>query len=107
MSQYQTLDCTGYQSGLAGEGAVLVDVRTEAEVARGKIRGALHIPLTALPARLGEIDKNKPVVFCCQMGGRSAQASQFAVAQGYEKVYNLQGGMQAWLAAGLATTLTI
>jgi rhodanese-related sulfurtransferase len=102
MNQYQTLDCAGYESGMAGEGAVLVDVRTDAEAARGKISGALHIPLQTLPARLSELDKNQPLVFCCQMGGRSAQACQFAVAQGYGKVYNLQGGVNAWVLAGKA-----
>jgi rhodanese-related sulfurtransferase len=107
MHQFQTLDCAGYDAGLAGEGAVVIDVRSDAEVARGKIAGALHIPLHTLPARLSELDKKIPLVFCCQMGGRSAQACQFAVAQGYEKVYNLQGGMNAWIAAGKSTTVTI
>lgn len=107
MNQFQTLDCAAYESGLAGEGAVLVDVRSDAEIARGKIAGALHVPLHTLPARLSELDKKIPLVFCCQMGGRSAQACQFAVAQGYEKVYNLQGGMNAWLAASKSITLTI
>jgi rhodanese-related sulfurtransferase len=107
MSNFQTIDCAAYAAGTAGAGAVLIDVRTDAEVARGKIPDALHIPLPTLPARLAELDKNKPLVFCCQMGGRSAQACQFAVAQGYEKVYNLQGGMNAWLAAGKPTTITI
>ncbi|MGB8339630.1 MAG: rhodanese-like domain-containing protein [Burkholderiales bacterium] len=107
MNQYQILDCAGFDSGLAGVGAILIDVRTDAEVARGKIHGALHIPLNMLPVRLSELDKKQPLVFCCQMGGRSAQACQFAVAQGFSKVYNLQGGMSAWLAAGKPTTVTI
>lgn len=107
MHQTQLIDSAGYQSGLAGADAVLVDVRSDAEVARGKIPGALHIPLHTLPLRLAEFDKSQALVFCCQMGGRSAQACQFAVAQGYEKVYNLQGGMNAWLAVGKETSVTI
>lgn len=107
MNTFQTIDVTHYLTSLAGDEAILIDVRNDAEVARGKIPGALHIPLHTLPLRLSEIDKNKTVVFCCQMGGRSAQACQFAVAQGYGKVYNLQGGMNAWLAAGQPTTVTI
>jgi rhodanese-related sulfurtransferase len=106
MKHFQSIDCAGYESGIAAD-AVLVDVRSAAEVARGKIPGALHMPLHTLPARLVEFDKSKPLVFCCQMGGRSAQACQFAVAQGYEKVYNLQGGMNAWLAAGKQTYLSV
>jgi rhodanese-related sulfurtransferase len=103
MNQFQILDCEAFASGQAGEDAILIDVRTDAEIARGKIAGALPIPLHTLPLRLSELDKTKPLVFCCQMGGRSAQACQYAVAQGYEKVYNLQGGMNAWLAAGKPT----
>jgi rhodanese-related sulfurtransferase len=106
VSTFETIDVAHYIATFAHEGAILVDVRNDAEVARGKIPGALHIPLHTLPLRLSEIDKNKVVVFCCQMGGRSAQACQFAVAQGYAKVYNLQGGMNAWLAAGQETIVT-
>jgi rhodanese-related sulfurtransferase len=97
---FQPIDSAAYAAGDAGHDAILVDVRTDAEVAKGKISGALHIPLNTLPTRLAELDKNRPVVFCCQMGGRSAQACQFALAQGYGKVYNLQGGVNAWVLAG-------
>jgi len=40
-------------------------------------------------------------VFYCQMGGRSAQAAAFAAANGFSDVYNLQGGIAAWMQAGL------
>jgi rhodanese-related sulfurtransferase len=79
----------------------LVDVRTDAEVARGKIPQGEPLPLHLLPLRLNEMDKNTPTVFYCQMGGRSAQAAAFAVANGFADVYNLQGGIIAWANAGL------
>ena len=78
----------------------LVDVRTEAEIARGFIRGAVKLPLNALPQRLHELDSATPTVFYCQMGGRSAQAAAMATAQGFVEVYNLQGGIAAWMQAG-------
>jgi len=79
----------------------LVDVRTDAEIVRGKIPQGDPLPLHLVPMRLHELDKNAPTVFYCQMGGRSAQAAAFAAANGFSEVYNLQGGIAAWQRAGL------
>lgn len=79
----------------------LVDVRTDTEVARGKIPQGDPVPLHVLPLRLNGMDKNTTTVFYCQMGGRSAQAATFAAANGFADVYNLQGGIVAWANAGL------
>jgi len=79
----------------------LIDVRTDAEVARGRIPRGDSLPLHLLPLRLGELDKAATTVFYCQMGGRSAQAAAFADANGFSDVYNLQGGITAWAHAGL------
>jgi len=79
----------------------LVDVRTDAEVARGKIPQGESLPLHLMPVRLNELDKTGPTVLYCQMGGRSAQAAAFAAASGFSDVYNLQGGIAAWMQAGL------
>jgi rhodanese-related sulfurtransferase len=79
----------------------LVDVRTDAEVARGKIPLGESLPLHLLPLRLNEMNKDAATVFYCQIGGRSAQAAAFAVAHGFSEVYNLQGGITAWSKAGL------
>jgi rhodanese-related sulfurtransferase len=78
----------------------LVDVRTDAEVARGAIAGAKHIVLPTLPGHLGALPFDKPVVFYCQSGGRSAQACMWFASQGGTRVYNLQGGILAWARAG-------
>jgi rhodanese-related sulfurtransferase len=79
----------------------LIDVRTDAEVARGKIPQGESIPLHLIPLRLNELDKQAATVFYCQMGGRSAQAAAFAAGNGFSNVYNLQGGITAWAYAGL------
>ena len=79
----------------------LIDVRTVAEVLRGKIPQGDSLPLHLLPLRLTELDKTATIVFYCQMGGRSGQAAAFAAANGYSDVYNLQGGIAAWAGAGL------
>ena len=85
-------------------GLRLMDVRTDAEVLRGKIPQGVSLPLHLLPLRLNELDKNTPIVFYCQMGGRSGQAAAFAAASGFAEVYNLQSGIIAWTQAGLPVT---
>jgi rhodanese-related sulfurtransferase len=80
---------------------VVVDVRTDREVSRGVIPGARHIPLHLLAARFEEIDRSRAVVFYCQSGARSAQASAFLSGKGWQEVYNLAGGMNAWVGKGM------
>lgn len=79
---------------------ILVDVRTDAEVARGMIGGARHIPLHSLPERYTELDPAGEIVCYCQSGGRSAQACAWLGNKGFERVYNLAGGVTAWLRDG-------
>lgn len=74
----------------------LLDVREVMELQAASIEGALHIPMAETPARLDDIDRNKTIVVMCHLGGRSAQVAGFLVAQGYENVFNLSGGIDAW-----------
>lgn len=97
---YKDITVTELQPLLAAGKVALVDVRTDAEVARGFIKGAEKLPLHLLPMRLQEMDGTRPTVFYCQMGGRSAQAAAFAANQGMRDVYNLQGGITAWAQSG-------
>ncbi|MEO8164891.1 MAG: rhodanese-like domain-containing protein [Betaproteobacteria bacterium] len=99
MGNYLTIDPVGLQALLA-DSAVLIDVRTDNEVERGRIAGAFHIPLHRLPARLSEITPDGPVVVYCQSGARSAMAGRFLADNGCRQVYNLSGGIGAWLAHG-------
>jgi rhodanese-related sulfurtransferase len=99
MGTYFNLDPDGLRE-LLRESLVLIDVRTDREVERGLIPGALHIPLHMLPARLDEIGQGCPVVIYCQSGGRSVQASNFLADNGWGQIYNLAGGFSAWTARG-------
>lgn len=73
----------------------IIDVRETAEVAGGKIPGAVNIPLGLLEFRMNELDKKKEYTIVCLSGGRSFQAAQFLEYQGYN-VTNMTGGMMAW-----------
>lgn len=100
-SGFKNITVAELEAMLQQGGLHLVDVRTDAEIMRGKIPQGDPLPLHLLPVRLHEWDKNALTVFYCQMGGRSAQAAAFAAANGFSNVYNLQGGVTAWMHAGL------
>jgi rhodanese-related sulfurtransferase len=78
--------------------AYLLDVREPEEWDAGHADGAVHLPLGDLPARLAEVPTDRSVVVVCKVGGRSAHAVAWLVAQGYDAV-NLEGGMLAWAGA--------
>jgi rhodanese-related sulfurtransferase len=77
----------------------VLDVREPYEWDAGHIEGAVHIPLSDLPRRMGELDGERPVLCVCKVGARSAQAVLFLRSRGLDAV-NLHGGMLAWSAAG-------
>lgn len=78
----------------------LVDVREGYEWDAGRIPGARHIELERLAGRSDEIDRDRPVVFQCRLGARSAMATAAFRKAGWD-AYNLTGGIQAWTEAGL------
>jgi rhodanese-related sulfurtransferase len=80
--------------------AQLVDVRQDFEWEAGRIPGAVHIPLDSLPARAGELDRERPVIFGCRTGARSSMATEAFRASGFD-AFNLSGGMDAWVENGL------
>ncbi len=83
-------------------GETVIDVRTAQEFDAGHIPGAAFIPLFAVPMRMSELNRHRPVYVVCESGARGFQASQYLNEHGYE-VYNLDGGMGAWRAAGQRT----
>lgn len=104
MASFQDLDPIDLHA-LAHKGeadVVLIDVRTPAEVARGIIPGARSIPLHLLPLNASALDKDRPVVLYCQSGGRSSQACAYLQQQGHAKLYNLRGGVLAWVRSGFS-----
>ena len=81
-------------------GAYLLDVREDDEWAAGHAPEAQHLPMQDVPARLAEIPTEGDIVVACRVGGRSGQVTAFLLAQGWDNVVNLDGGMRAWHAAG-------
>ncbi len=84
--------------------AQLVDIRTPKEFAAGSLAGSVNIPTEDLMAKLGTLDKNRPVILVCQNGRRTAQALKDMKGKGFAEVYTLEGGIVAWQAAKLPLT---
>ena len=85
------------------EDAVVVDVREDGEWSSGHIPNARHIPLSRLDKGLDDLGKHKerPIVVCCASGNRSMMACSKLRKAGFDKVFNLNGGIGAWRDAGL------
>ncbi|MCH2169440.1 rhodanese-like domain-containing protein [Myxococcota bacterium] len=75
---------------------VLIDVREPHEYERCNLGGTL-IPLKTLAGRLEEFDRSSHMVVHCKSGGRSAQAVKLLRGAGCENVWNVQGGLLAWV----------
>lgn len=77
----------------------LVDVRTQGEVDQGYIDGAVHVDFMQwdeFTAGVEKLDKSQPVMVYCKVGGRSHKAAQYLVENGFEEVYDIRGGIDAW-----------
>lgn len=78
----------------------VIDVREMHEIATGKMPKAEALPLGTLPAKVHELPKHEKLVMVCRSGARSASACQFLQKNGFSNVYNLRGGMMAWVGNG-------
>ena len=80
--------------------AQFVDVRELHEYTAGHAVGTQHIPLNSVLGRINELPEDRDIVFICQKGQRSALAAEYAAAGGRTRLFNLEGGTDAWEAAG-------
>ena len=97
---FQNIDAAELLALREQQNITLIDVRTDAEVARGIIAGARHIPLFTLPQHAQSLADVGTIVIYCQSGGRSAQACSYLAQQGFADLCNLSGGILGWLRDG-------
>lgn len=80
-----------------GDDLVILDVREPEELALASLPGALHVRMGEVPARAGELPRDRLVVVMCHHGVRSAHvAAYLREVHGFERVENLEGGIDAW-----------
>jgi rhodanese-related sulfurtransferase len=74
----------------------IIDVREDWEFSRGRVPGAVNVPLQKLPERAGQLMRDKPYAVICESGSRSRSATDFLLGQGFEGAVSVKGGTSAW-----------
>ena len=87
------------QAALADDSAQVIDVREPYEWDAGRIEGAIHIEIERLASSAGKVDTDRPVIFHCRVGARSAMAAQAFRGVGID-AYSMAGGIQLWADEG-------
>ena len=96
MKQISAKELAAWLADASREKPQLLDVREPWEWDTAHIEGAQLIPMREVPARVAELDPGKHVVAICHHGARSQQVAMFLEKNGFAKVHNLQGGVDAW-----------
>ncbi len=88
---------------LINNDATVIDLRSNEAFARGHIVSSRNIPVDELEARIDKLAKlkSKPVITVCDAGMTATKAADTLRKSGFESVYGLKGGMNAWSQAGL------
>jgi len=84
------------QRMLAEDPPLLLDVRQSMEYGQERLRSSRHIPLGNLRSRLHELPHDKTIVVVCSLGLRSYEASRVLLTHGFDDVFVLDGGLEAW-----------
>ena len=92
------LDVAEFKNKMSGEDVVILDVRTPAETAKGKIEGAIEKDVRSadFKEKIKELDQGKTYLVYCRSGRRSVTACNVLEKEGFEKLYNLLGGYLAY-----------
>jgi rhodanese-related sulfurtransferase len=98
--QFRSIAAAEAQAKLADGSVQVVDIRPPFDFAGGHIPHSLNFPGTALRARVGQLRLDREILVVDADGSRTAAACALAAALGFAAVTSLEGGFEAWLAAG-------
>jgi rhodanese-related sulfurtransferase len=96
LKQISPKELAAWLADASREKPQLLDVREQWEWDTARIDGATLIPMREVPARVAELDPGSDVVAICHHGARSQQVAMFLETNGFARVHNLQGGVDAW-----------
>lgn len=98
---FTRVDVAEAKEMIASGKVVVIDVRTPGEYQTAHIPGASLVPVNAIMANQGQLPADTPILFACNRGVQSALAAEMTAALGFtNELYNLEGGLNAWLDAG-------
>ncbi|MEZ4553941.1 MAG: rhodanese-like domain-containing protein [Dehalococcoidia bacterium] len=100
LEPFTRISVTEAKEMIDGGNVQVVDTREAWEWAEGHVPGAINIPHMATLPRNAELARDKPIVFICKTGARSAVAAEFASAVGLTELFNVEGGTMDWIKAG-------
>lgn len=98
-AQVKNLEAKDFAKVVKEENAIIIDVRTPGEISEGVIEGAtVFVDYNGddFAGEIAKLDKSKTYVVYCRSGGRSSEATNIMVNQGFQNIYNLEGGIMAW-----------
>jgi rhodanese-related sulfurtransferase len=98
---FTRIDVNEAKEMMSRDDVVIIDVREPHEYNAGHIPNAKLIPVNSVYARREELPRDKDIIMVCAVGQRSALAAEMAAAAGLTRLYNLDGGTEAWIKAGL------
>ncbi|ADW71843.1 Thiosulfate sulfurtransferase [Rahnella aceris] len=96
MEQFEAISVEQAHSRLTSGEAVMVDIRDPQSFGAAHASGAYHLSNDSLPAFIQQADAKTPVLVMCYHGISSRGAAQFLISQGFESVYSVDGGFEAW-----------
>ena len=96
MEQFAHISVIDTQQKLEQENARVVDIRDEQSFTAGHIEGSVHLTNGSLQPFMALTEFDTPVIVCCYHGVSSQQAAQFLIHQGFDEVYSMDGGFEAW-----------
>ena len=96
MSEFKHISCQQVADLQQTDDIKIVDIRDEASFNAAHIEGAYHLTNGTLNAFMAEADFDQPVIVVCYHGMSSQGAAQYIAQQGFEDVYSMDGGFEAW-----------
>ena len=101
MEQFQPISIEQAQVYLEQKEAVLVDTRDIQSFAQGHVEGAFTLTNDTLVEFMNKVEFEQPVLVMCYHGISSQNVAQYLINQGFNEVYSVNGGIEAWRRAGL------
>ena len=98
MDTYQCINIEQAEQ-LITDGALVADIRDPQSYTQGHISGATHLSNENLHTFINAADLDAPLIVCCYHGFSSQSAAQLFIQQGFDQVYSLDGGFEAWKAS--------